>query len=99
MADFEAPTNGVLFLLQREDVVPPPSPAHSCVSVFQRQGEDVVSSKPESAFALAAVLLALQLEFPELSDLTLAHCQARCPYLVPLYPAQLDGDTNEQYYR
>ncbi|XP_037076524.1 LOW QUALITY PROTEIN: nucleoporin GLE1-like [Pollicipes pollicipes] len=66
---------------------------------FVRQGEDVVSSKPEAAFALAAVLCALTLEFPELAELTLAHCQARCPYLVPMYPPQLDGDSDEAYYR
>ena len=58
-----------------------------------------MSSKPEAAFALAAVLLALQLEFPQLTELTLAHCQARCPYLVPFYPPQLDGDSDQEYYR
>jgi len=64
-----------------------------------RQGEDVVSSKPEAAFAIAAVIHALWSEFPFLGHLILAHFYKTCPYLVPYYPPQQEGQNDQDYYK
>ena len=64
-----------------------------------RQGEDVVSSQPEAAFAIAAVIHALWSEFPFLGRLILAHFYKVCPYLVPYYPPQQEGQSVQDYYK
>jgi len=64
-----------------------------------RQGEDVVSSKPEAAFAIAAIIHALWAEFPLLGRLILAHFYRTCPYLVPYYPPQQEGQNDQDYYK
>nr|CAG4650187.1 EOG090X0755 [Sida crystallina] len=66
---------------------------------FVRQGEDVVSSNPESAFAIAAVITALWVEFPTFGRLVLAHFYEMCPYLVPYYVPQQEGQSNQDYYK
>ncbi|PSN53296.1 hypothetical protein C0J52_04659 [Blattella germanica] len=66
---------------------------------FVWQGELTVSSKPEAAFAIAAVIEALWADFPDFGELVLAHFYKECPYLVPLFMPQIEGQSNEDYYR
>ena len=66
---------------------------------FVRQGEDVVSSNPDSAFAIAAVIVALWREFPKFGRLFLAHYFQMCPYLVPYYVPQQEGQSDQDYYK
>lgn len=66
---------------------------------LQKQGELTVSSKPEAAFAIAAVIVALWVEFPDFGRLLLAHFHQKCPYLVPAFMPQVEGQTDEDYFR
>uniref|UniRef100_A0A1B6CGR4 mRNA export factor GLE1 n=1 Tax=Clastoptera arizonana TaxID=38151 RepID=A0A1B6CGR4_9HEMI len=66
---------------------------------FIEQGENTVSSKPEAAFAIAAVIVALWVEFPDFGQMLLGYFQQKCPYLIPAYKPQLEGQTNEDYYK
>uniref|UniRef100_A0A1B6FDP1 mRNA export factor GLE1 n=1 Tax=Cuerna arida TaxID=1464854 RepID=A0A1B6FDP1_9HEMI len=66
---------------------------------FVKQGEHVVSSKPEAAFAIAAVIVALWVNFPQFGDLLLAHFHRECPYLIPIFIPQVEGQSNEDYYK
>ncbi|XP_059475609.1 mRNA export factor Gle1 isoform X2 [Neocloeon triangulifer] len=63
------------------------------------QGEQIVSSKPDSAFAIAAVALTIWSEFPEFGDLLLAHFYTKCPFLVPYYSPRPAGSSDENYYK
>lgn len=64
-----------------------------------KQGEQTVSSKPDAAFAIAAVTVALWNEFPDFGQLLLAHFYKECPYLVPFYIPQREGQSDEEYYK
>uniref|UniRef100_A0A1B6HBG1 mRNA export factor GLE1 n=1 Tax=Homalodisca liturata TaxID=320908 RepID=A0A1B6HBG1_9HEMI len=66
---------------------------------FVKQGEHVVSSKPEAAFAIAAVIVALWVDFPHFGELLLAHFHRECPYLIPVFIPQVEGQSNEDYYK
>jgi hypothetical protein len=66
---------------------------------FQCQGELTVSSKPEAAFAFATVIKALCADFPDFGPLILGHFHRACPYLVPMYMPQLEGQSTEDYYK
>ncbi|XP_076364569.1 gle1 RNA export mediator [Tachypleus tridentatus] len=63
------------------------------------QGEGQIASKHESAFAVAGVIVGLWCNYPDLGDLILAHFYTRCPYLVPYYVPQQEGQSEEDYYR
>ena len=63
-----------------------------------RQGEDVVSSKSEAAFPIAAVALALWDKFPDFGQLLQAYFFEFCPMLAPFYPQRLAGQTDKEYY-
>jgi nucleoporin GLE1 len=67
--------------------------------MLQKQGEHTVSSKPEAAFAIAAVIVSLWAEFPEFGRLLLAHFHRECPYLVPAFMPQTEGQTDQDYYK
>ncbi|KAK9512146.1 hypothetical protein O3M35_000632 [Rhynocoris fuscipes] len=62
-------------------------------------GEQVVSSKPDAAFAIAAVTVAIWIEFPDFGKLLLAHFYRRCPYLIPVYWKLEENQTEEEYYK
>ena len=62
-----------------------------------RQGEDVVSSKAESAFPVAAVALALWEHFPDFGDLLLAYFYEFTPLLAPFLPARTEGQSDQEY--
>ncbi|WAR02343.1 GLE1-like protein [Mya arenaria] len=63
-----------------------------------KKGEEQVSSKHESAFAIAMVAVGLWRESPSLGDLFLAHFYAQCPYLVPYYAPKLQGQSDKDYF-
>jgi hypothetical protein len=63
---------------------------------FQWQGEHC---KPEIAFAIAAVIEALWADFPDFGQLILGHFYRECPYLVPIFMPQVEGQSNEDYYK
>uniref|UniRef100_A0A0V0GAY6 mRNA export factor GLE1 n=1 Tax=Triatoma dimidiata TaxID=72491 RepID=A0A0V0GAY6_TRIDM len=64
-----------------------------------KQGEQVVSSKPHAAFAIAAVTVALWIDFPDFGKLLLAHFYRKCPYLIPAYWEREENESEEEYYR
>ncbi|XP_073982927.1 gle1 RNA export mediator [Rhodnius prolixus] len=64
-----------------------------------KQGEQVVSSKPHAAFAIAAVTVALWIEFPDFGKLLLAHFYRKCPYLIPAYWEKEEDQTEEEFYK
>lgn len=66
---------------------------------FVCQGELTVSSKPEAAFAIAAVIEALWADFPDFGQLILGHFHRECPYLVPIFMPQVEGQSTEDYYK
>lgn len=63
-----------------------------------RQGELLVSSHPEAAFPLAAVVIALWASFPDFGKLLLANFHKQCPYLVPMFMPQKEGQTDKEFY-
>jgi len=64
---------------------------------FVAQGEEVISSKPEFAFCMAAVITALWVEFPDFGSLFLANLYEACPYLVPYIPPNPLQQSKEEY--
>lgn len=63
-----------------------------------RQGDLLVSSNPEAAFPLAALTVALWTQFPELGRLLEAYFHKLCPYLVPMFLPQKEGQTDKEFY-
>ena len=51
-----------------------------------KQGEEVVSSDPKSAFPAATLALALWDRYPDFGPLLLGYMFECCPFLVPLQP-------------
>nr|SVE81961.1 EOG090X0755 [Daphnia magna] len=74
-----------------------------CTNLLARrlvaQGEDQVNVNPKAAFPIAAIITELWLEFPVFGRLVLAHFYRQCPYLVPYYLPQQEGQSNEDYYK
>lgn len=66
---------------------------------FVAQGETTVACKPEAAFAIAAVIVTLWSEFPDLGQLILAHFIKECPYLVPYFKPRLIDQSDVEYYK
>ncbi|XP_050664141.1 mRNA export factor Gle1 [Leptidea sinapis] len=63
-----------------------------------RQGDLLVSSNSEAAFPLAAVTTVLCVEFPDFQKLLLANFHMQCPYLVPMFLPQREGQTDKEFY-
>ncbi|KAH0557355.1 hypothetical protein KQX54_004581 [Cotesia glomerata] len=74
-----------------------------CKNLFAKavlqQGEKLVSNKPEMAFGLAALIVALCSDFPYLTELLLAYFRTSCPYLCPIILDQSDDQTEDEYKR
>lgn len=66
---------------------------------FVLQGDLIVSSNPESAYCLSAVIVALWIDFPDFGKLILAHFQKEVPYLVPMYPVMVSGQNEQDYFK
>nr|CAG4647938.1 EOG090X0755 [Moina brachiata]SVE93040.1 EOG090X0755 [Moina brachiata] len=64
-----------------------------------QQAEDQVNVNPKAAFPIAAVIVELWIEFPIFGKLVLGYFYKQCPFLVPYYIAQNEGQTNEEYYK
>lgn len=63
-----------------------------------RQGDLLVSSNPEAAFPLAAVTVTLWAQFPDFGKLLEAYFHQLCPYLVPMFLPQKEGQTDKEFY-
>ncbi|XP_026760773.2 mRNA export factor Gle1 [Galleria mellonella] len=63
-----------------------------------QQGDRLVSSNPEAAFPLAAIAVALSSQFPIFGKLLEANFHKQCPYLVPMYLPQKEGQTDKEFY-
>ncbi|KYQ60193.1 Nucleoporin GLE1, partial [Trachymyrmex zeteki] len=63
------------------------------------QGETLVSSKPEMAFPVAMIVVALWNEHPDFGELFLAHLHEACPFTIPVFLQQQEGQSNEDYYK
>lgn len=72
---------------------------HNDFVVSQSQGETLISSKPEMAFPVASVAVALWNDYPDFGQLLLAHLGRACPYILPVFLPHLQGQTHEEYYR
>ncbi|KAK7789762.1 hypothetical protein R5R35_013932 [Gryllus longicercus] len=66
---------------------------------FVGQGDTTVSCKPEAAFAIAAVVVSLWVEFPDFGQLLLAHFYKECPYLLPFFKPRLIDQSDVDYYK
>ncbi|GAB1604587.1 nucleoporin GLE1-like [Argonauta hians] len=64
-----------------------------------KKGAEQVSSSHESAFAIALVAVGLWQNFPEFGELLLANFYISCPYIVPYYIPQQDGQNTEEYHK
>lgn len=63
-----------------------------------KQGEEVVSSDPKSAFPAATLALALWDRYPDFGPLLLGYMFECCPFLVPLHPSRVEGSSDSEYY-
>lgn len=68
-------------------------------SNFQKKGAEQVSSSYESAFAIATVAVGLWVNLPDLGELLLANFHLACPYIVPYYIPQEDGQSTEDHQK
>lgn len=59
----------------------------------------MISSNAQAAFPIAACLVALWQKFPDLGKLVLFHIYKECPYLVPYFIPQVEGQSNEDYIK
>lgn len=51
------------------------------------------------AFPIAAIIIALWNEHHDFGQLVLAHLHEACPFTVPIFPLQQEGQSNEDYYK
>ena len=66
---------------------------------MQEQADSQVSSNPKAAFPFAAVMVSLMNQSRDMKDLILGYFFIQCPYLIPYYPAQEQGQSTEEYFR
>ncbi|XP_065221304.1 mRNA export factor GLE1 [Planococcus citri] len=65
---------------------------------FIDQGDGLIPTKPEYAFAFASLILALWVEFENFGDLLLGNFMKKCPYTIPAYWPQFSDQTDKEYY-
>ena len=51
------------------------------------------------AFAIASVVVALWNDNPDFGELLLANFRVTCPFIVPAFFPQREGQSNEDYYK
>uniref|UniRef100_A0A182JJF9 mRNA export factor GLE1 n=1 Tax=Anopheles atroparvus TaxID=41427 RepID=A0A182JJF9_ANOAO len=66
---------------------------------FVSQGDTSISSNASAAFPIAAIIVALWQQFPEFGRFFLAYLYRECPYLVPYYLPQHEGQSKEEYLK
>ena len=64
---------------------------------FVMQGGEVLSSKMESGFGMAAVVVGLWTEFPDFGSAFMANLYEACPYLVPLNISKGESMSDQEY--
>lgn len=64
---------------------------------FVNQASVMIASNAKSAFPMAAIIVALWHKFPDFGQLFLAHLFRDCPYLVPYFRPQLEGQSLDDY--
>ncbi|XP_060554278.1 mRNA export factor GLE1-like [Ruditapes philippinarum] len=72
---------------------------HLIARMIVKKGDEQVSSKHESAFAIGMVAAGLWTESPSIGEMLLAHFQAQCPYLVPYYIPRQEGQSDADYFK
>ena len=58
-----------------------------------------MSSRSDTAFPFAGLIVSLWSEYPEFGSLFLAHCHASCPVLVPMYFHKQSGMKEVDYLK
>ncbi|XP_035791712.1 nucleoporin Gle1-like [Anopheles albimanus] len=66
---------------------------------FVSQADTGISSNASAAFPIAAIVVALWQRFPEFGRFFLAYLHRECPYMVPYYLPQLDGQSQEEFLK
>uniref|UniRef100_A0A1Q3EZB0 mRNA export factor GLE1 n=1 Tax=Culex tarsalis TaxID=7177 RepID=A0A1Q3EZB0_CULTA len=66
---------------------------------FVSQADTAISSNPLAAFPIATIIVALWQKFPDFGRFFLAYLHKECPYLVPYYLPQLEGQSQEDYLK
>jgi nucleoporin GLE1 len=64
---------------------------------FICQGASNATTNPKLMFAYGAVIEALWADFPDFGQLMLANFYRECPYLVPIFMPQVEGQSTEDY--
>lgn len=58
----------------------------------------LVPAKPEDAFCLASIIVALWNEFPDFGSVVMGYIMKKCPYTIPAYWPQYKGQSDKDYY-
>ncbi|XP_035893511.1 nucleoporin Gle1 [Anopheles stephensi] len=66
---------------------------------FVSQADTSISSNASAAFPVAAIAVALWQRFPDFGRFFLAYLHRECPYLVPYYLPQLEGQSQEDFLK
>ncbi|XP_050079784.1 mRNA export factor Gle1 [Anopheles maculipalpis] len=66
---------------------------------FVSQADTSISSNASAAFPVAAIAVALWQRFPDFGRFFLAYLHRECPYLVPYYLPQLEGQSQEEFLK
>ncbi|XP_058128443.1 mRNA export factor Gle1 [Anopheles ziemanni] len=66
---------------------------------FVGQGDQSISSNAAAAFPIATVIVGLWQQFPDFGRFFLAYLHRECPYLVPYYLPQHEGQSQEDYLK
>uniref|UniRef100_A0A8D9AB72 mRNA export factor GLE1 n=3 Tax=Cacopsylla melanoneura TaxID=428564 RepID=A0A8D9AB72_9HEMI len=70
-----------------------------CMYSMAKKFVSHVDVKPCVLFAYASVIVELWREFPDFGKLLLGAFHEQCPYLIPVFWPQQEGQSNEQYYK
>ncbi|XP_055595133.1 mRNA export factor Gle1 [Uranotaenia lowii] len=66
---------------------------------FVSQADIMISSNAPAAFPIAAIIVALWQKYPAFGKFFLAYLHKECPYLVPYFLPQLEGQSQEDYLK
>ncbi|XP_063695561.1 mRNA export factor Gle1 [Culicoides brevitarsis] len=66
---------------------------------FVNQADTIMTSAAKAEFPLAAVVVALWTKFPEVGQFFLAYLYKDCPFFVPYFLPQVQGQSDEDYMK
>ncbi|XP_055627521.1 mRNA export factor Gle1 [Toxorhynchites rutilus septentrionalis] len=66
---------------------------------FVSQADTMISSNAPAAFPIAAIVVGLWQKYPDFGKFFLAYLHKECPYLVPYFLPQLEGQTQDDYLK